>query len=149
MFWYSRSNVLRMHGSLISGTLSSFSDLSRVSRSCEFIKECIAEWSIESRHISLSGFCVMVTSPGPRLFSHQRFLTVLRFQPVAVKWVDIGQVCCQTHLYGVKVDFVWRVSGVPCFMCLIFMVFYCFYFKLIPSRIPSYNTLFLNWSEWF
>ena len=27
----------------------------------------------------------MVTSPGPGLFSHQRFLTVLRFQPVAVK----------------------------------------------------------------
>nr|DAD92685.1 MAG TPA: hypothetical protein [Podoviridae sp. ct9f93] len=32
-----------MRGSLISRTLSSFSDLSRVSRSCEFIKECIAE----------------------------------------------------------------------------------------------------------
>ncbi|URC09140.1 A-kinase anchor protein 5 [Escherichia phage vB_EcoP-611R6] len=28
---------------------------------------------------------MMVTSPGPGLFSHQRFLTVLRFQPVAVK----------------------------------------------------------------
>lgn len=27
----------------------------------------------------------MVTSPGSGLFSHQRFLTVLRFQPVAVK----------------------------------------------------------------
>ena len=42
---------------------------------------------------------MMVTSPGPGLFSHQRFLTVLRFQPVAVKMSRYrAKVCCQTHL---------------------------------------------------
>lgn len=40
----------------------------------------------------------MVTSPGPGLFSHQRFLTVLRFQPVAVKMSRYRASVRQTHL---------------------------------------------------
>ncbi|STI84665.1 Uncharacterised protein [Escherichia coli] len=49
----------------------------------------------------------MVTSPGPGLFSHQRFLTVLRFQPVAVKMSRYkASVLPKPIFYGVKVDFV-------------------------------------------
>lgn len=41
---------------------------------------------------------MMVTSPGLWLFSHQRFLTVLRFQPVAVKMSRYRASVRQTHL---------------------------------------------------
>lgn len=54
----------------------------------------------------------MVTSPGPGLFSHQRFLTVLRFQPVAVKMSRYKASVLPNHLLRGEGRF--RLKGIWC-----------------------------------
>lgn len=90
---------------------------------------------------------MMVTSPGPGLFSHQRFLTVLRFQPVAVKMSRYRASVRQTHLLRGEGRFGLKGIWCPC-RNEIFYLIYCYLCCLLalliswaPERAPSLKVM--------